>query len=367
MSDLQFLAARMFGVGFHTPAVPPEIDSLLARGVSSIILFSRNVEYPPQVRDLCAELKTRAGRPLMIGIDQEGGRVRRLREGFTEIPSMRAVGKANDSELAKEIGAVLARELRAVNIDLNFAPTIDVDTNPNNPVIADRSFSPSPQLVSALGCAVIDGLQSNGVAACGKHFPGHGDTNVDSHKELPRMTHDMERLNRIELMPFEAAIKCGVAMIMTAHVIFEPIDPKYPSTMSKAVMQGILRDRMGFNGVIVSDDLEMKAIANYYDIEEVIIRCVNAGVDLLMICHNHKLQHRAIDLLTRAVVRGDVPQERLVESNRRLDALMEKYVRPSIEGSSLSILASAEHRTIASRVAQLSAAPLSKDPTETWR
>ncbi len=355
----------MFGVGFHTPSVPPEIDSLLARGVSSVILFSRNVEYPAQVRDLCADLKNRAGRPLMIGIDQEGGRVRRLRDGFTEIPSMRAVGKANDPKLANEIGAVLARELRAVNIDLNFAPSIDVDTNPNNPVIADRSFSPSPELVADLGCALIEGLQSNGVAACGKHFPGHGDTNVDSHKELPRMTHDMDRLNRIELMPFEAAIKCGVAMIMTAHVVFEPIDPKYPSTMSRDVMTSILRERMKFDGVIVSDDLEMKAIANHFNIEEVIIRCVNAGVDLLMICHNHKLQHQAIDLLTRAVVRGDVPQERLIESNRRLDALMAKYVRKAIEGGNLSILASAEHRAIANRVAELSAA--SKDPTETWR
>lgn len=355
----------MFGVGFHTPTVPPEIDSLLARGVSSVILFSRNVEYPAQVRDLCADLKNRAGRPLMIGIDQEGGRVRRLRDGFTEIPSMRAVGKANDPQLAKDIGAVLARELRAVNIDLNFAPTIDVDTNPNNPVIADRSFSRSPELVSDLGCALIEGLQGNGVAACGKHFPGHGDTNVDSHKELPRMTHDMDRLNRIELLPFEAAIKCGVAMIMTAHVVFEPIDPKYPSTMSRDVMTGILRERMRFDGVIVSDDLEMKAIANHFNIEEVIIRCVNAGVDLLMICHNHKLQHQAIDLLTRAVVRGDVPEERLIESNRRLDAVMAKYVRKPIEGGSLSILASAEHRAIANRVAELSAA--SKDPTETWR
>jgi beta-N-acetylhexosaminidase len=356
----------MFGVGFHTPSVPPEIDSLLARGVSSVILFSRNIESPPQVRDLCADLKARAGRPLMIGIDQEGGRVRRLREGFTEVPSMRSLGRTNDPQLAKQIGAVLARELRAVNIDLDFAPTIDVDTNPNNPVIADRSLGPTPELVAKLGCALIDGLQGNGVAACGKHFPGHGDTNVDSHKELPRMTHDMERLNRIELLPFEAAVKCDVAMIMTAHVIFEPIDAKYPSTMSKAVMQGILRDRMGFRGVIVSDDLEMKAIANYFDIEEVIIRCVNAGVDLLMICHNHKLQHRAIDLLTHAVIRGDVPRERLEESNRRLDALMAKYVRPPMQDGSLSVLASPEHKAIAQRVTEMATARTA-DPTETWR
>jgi beta-N-acetylhexosaminidase len=365
MPDVQFLAARMFGVGFHTTSVPAEIDSLLARGVSSVILFSRNVQHPSQVRNLCADLKTRAARPLMIGIDQEGGRVRRLREGFTEIPSMRAVGKANDPQLAREIGGVLARELRAVNIDLDFAPTLDVDTNPNNPVIADRSLGASPQLVATLGCALIEGLQTNGVAACGKHFPGHGDTNIDSHKDLPRMKHDMERLNRIELLPFEAAVKCGVAMIMTAHVIFEPIDPKYPSTMSHAVMQGILRDRMGFGGVIVSDDLEMKAIASYFKTEEVIIRCVNAGVDLLMICHNHKLQHQAIDLLTQAVSRGDVPLARLEESNRRLDALMSQYVRPPTR-ENLSILASPEHKAIAQRVKEL-ATQRSPDPTETWR
>lgn len=367
MSELASSVARMFAVGFDGLTPPPELPLLLDRGVSSVVLFARNVETAEQVADLAGGLKSRAKRPLLTCVDQEGGRVRRLRDGFTHVPSMRALGQTGDVELAHAVGRVLARELRAVNLDVNFAPTLDVDTNPANPVIGDRSFGATSDLVSRMGTALIRGLQENGVAACGKHFPGHGDTSQDSHHELPRLPHPIERLERVELPPFRAAVDAGVAMIMTSHVIFEPIDPDYPATMSKSVLHGILRQRMKFDGVIVSDDLEMRAIAANFDIGEVVTRGANAGVDLFAICHDSDLQNRAIDALIRAVERGEVSRERVAEANRRLDALMGRYARAAHPISDFKSLNSAEHRAIIEQIAAVADADADErqaDPTQ---
>jgi beta-N-acetylhexosaminidase len=335
--------------------------------VSSAVLFSRNVHSPRQVAELCGGLKAAAaGRAFLTCIDQEGGRVRRLRDGFTHVPSMRALGQTGDAALARDVGRVLARELRAVNIDLNFAPTLDVDTNPANPVIGDRSFGATGELVSRMGTALIRGLQESGVAACGKHFPGHGDTSQDSHFDLPRLLHPIERLEEIELPPFKAAVEAGVAMIMTAHVVFEPIDPDYPATMSRRVLHGILREEMGFDGVIISDDLEMKAISANFDIAEVVTRGANAGVDLFALCHDTDLQNRAIDALVKAVERGDVARERIVEANRRLDALMGRYAKPAHTVSDFDPLNSPEHRAVVERIALVAGenGEEALDPTE---
>lgn len=350
MADLASAIARMFAVGFDGTEASPELPALLARGVSGVVLFARNVESPEQVAALARDLKRRVGRPLAVCVDQEGGRVRRLRDGFAQVPSMRALGRTADPELAYAVGRVLARELRAVNIDVNFSPSLDVDSNPANPVIGDRSFGSCPRLVAEMGTALIRGLQENGVAACGKHFPGHGDTSQDSHHDLPRLPHPLERLEQVELPPFRAAVQAGVGLVMTSHVVFEPIDPLYPATMSSAVLDGILRRRMGFDGVIVSDDLEMKAISANFDIEEVVVRGANAGVDLFAICHDPDLQNRAIDALTGAVRRGLVPASRVGESNRRVEALAARFVRPPAEVFDDDPLNSAEHRQIVARI-----------------
>jgi beta-N-acetylhexosaminidase len=351
MDELERSVARMFCIGFDGYTLPPETERLIARGVSSAVLFGRNVASPRQVAELCKGLKTGAGRPFLTCIDQEGGRVRRLRDGFTHVPSMRALGMTADAALAREVGQVLARELRAVNIDLNFAPTLDVDTNAANPVIGDRSFGATSELVSTMGCALIKGLQESTVAACGKHFPGHGDTSQDSHFDLPRLPHPIERLEQIELPPFRAAVEAGVAMIMTAHVVFEPIDADFPATMSSKVLDGILRREMGFDGVIISDDLEMKAISANFEIAEVVTRGANAGVDLFAICHDTDLQNRAIDALLGAVERGEVSRERIERANRRLDALMERYARAAHSASDFGALNCAEHQAVVGRIA----------------
>ena len=362
MSSLERKAAKMLAVGFTGTTPPDELRDLIRRGVCSAILFKRNIETPEQVAALTANIKQIAATPFLLCVDQEGGRVARLRDGFTAIPSMRALGKTNDPGLAHDVGRVLARELRAVNIDLDFTPVVDVDTNPNNPVIADRSFGSDVDLVSRMGVALIKGLQDNGVAACAKHFPGHGDTSQDSHYDLPRLPHSMDRLQRVELPPFRAAVDAGVAMIMTSHVIFEPLDSKYPATMSRPALDGILRDQMHYDGVVISDDLEMKAIADHFELEDVIIRGVNAGCDLFALCHSADLQNQFIDILVHAVERGDVKRDRIDEATRRVDRLLHDFARPPVGRDALKVLNSPEHRAAVARIgADETKAP---DPTD---
>ena len=364
MPDAQRSAARMFCAGFTGHRVPETMRRLIDRGLGGAILFKRNFTDAQQFADLCGELKELAGRPFLTCIDHEGGRVSRLGSPFTQLPTMRTIGETADPVVARDVGRIMARELRAANIDMNFAPVLDVDTNPLNPVIADRSFGSTVERVTSMGLAMIDGLQSAGVAACGKHFPGHGDTSQDSHLHLPRLPHAMERLNAIELPPFAAAVKAGVAAIMTAHVIFEPLDPVSPATMSRPALTGLLRERMGFQGVIVSDDLEMKAIANHFPIEEVITRGVNAGVDLFIIAHDPALQNAAVEHLARAIERGQVNREAVDKACRRLDTLFDRFVRPAHYGALSDIVGCEEHRRIVER---FSPEMSSRDPTDYTR
>jgi beta-glucosidase-like glycosyl hydrolase len=202
--------------------------------------------------------------PLLVGVDQEGGRVARLKEPWTVWPPMRAVGRIGSEDIARQVGAALAAELSACGIRYDFAPDVDVDTNPKNPIIGDRSFGDDPRLVGRLGAAMIRGLQDAGVAACAKHFPGHGDTDVDSHLDLPAVDHERSRLDEIELVPFRKAIEAGVATIMTAHVLVRSLDEEVPATLSPRVIDGLLRREMKYGGLIVSDDLEMKAVADHW-------------------------------------------------------------------------------------------------------
>ena len=205
---------------------------------------------------------------------------------------------------------------------------MDVDSNPANPVIGPRSFGNEPGIVSACGAAMIDAMQSRGLAACAKHFPGHGDTDLDSHHDLPVLRHGMERIREVELPPFRAAIEAGVAAIMTTHVVFEAIDPGVPATMSRAAIEGLLRGELGFEGVVISDDLEMAAIAETTEIGEAAIRAVEAGVDLLLCCHRPERQRRVIDALAAAVAEGRLTETRIDESIRRIGRLFDAFVQP---------------------------------------
>lgn len=365
-SRLSALAARTLTVGFYDTELDDPLKRLLDRGVGGVVLFGRNVVDAEQVARLIHSIKTYAGRPLMVGLDQEGGLVQRLRVGFTRIPPMRAVGALGDEGVAFEMGRLLGRELRAVGVDVNYAPILDVDTNPANPIIGNRSFSRDPALVARLGVALGRGLESEGVAACGKHFPGHGDTSQDSHHELPRLPHGMDRLEAIELVPFRAWKEAGLSSVMTAHVIFEALDRDVPATMSHAVLTGLLRQRIGYDGLIITDDIEMKATFDHYGFEKAATMGLAAGVDNFLCCHTAEVAHGIVDCLASAVERGQIPEARLLDAVARIDAFVERFARGP-EPLAAERLATPENVAfIADLLARVNpaAASLGQDPTE---
>lgn len=339
-------AAGLFVVGFSGLEADADVLSLVDDGVGGVILFKRNVETPAQVARLVSSLKRRAGRPLLAAVDQEGGRVARLRGApFTALPPMREVGRRADAALARRVGELLAREVRALGFDQDYAPVLDVDTNPDNPVIGDRALSSDAKEVAHLGVALGQGLEAAGVAACGKHFPGHGDTSQDSHLELPRLPHDMARLRDVELEPFAAWARAGLSSLMTAHVVFEALDPGVPATMSHRVITGLLRESLRFDGVVVSDDLEMNAIARHFTVARAAVEGLAAGVDQFLVCHHAEVQREAIDAVVRAVETGVVSEARLAEASARVSALLQRFVRGPEDG--LAWLDSAAHRALA--------------------
>jgi beta-N-acetylhexosaminidase len=352
--------ARMFMVGFPGRALDPDFRALVEDGVFGAILFKRNIGSAEETAALCRELKALAGRPFLLSVDQEGGRVARLRgPPFTPLPPMREIGREGDAEVAYRVGRLLAYELRAVGFDWDFAPVLDVDTNPANPVIGDRAFHSSPDVVAKLGVALARGLEDGGVASCAKHFPGHGDTETDSHLTLPRLAHPLERLREVELLPFRAYAQARGASVMTAHVLFDAIDPEVPATLSRPVLHGLLRTELGFEGVLVSDDLEMKAITDHFGIAEAAIRGAIAGVDLFLVCHRAQAQRVAIEAIVGAVRDGRVPRARIDEANRRLDVLARRFAHPAEER--LATLGASEHHALS---AGLATTVPGRDPTE---
>ncbi len=323
---------QLFVIGLEGTSVPERWRHLLVdEGLGGVILFKRNIEGLEQVVALNTELfelGQRAGTPLIVSVDQEGGRVARLRGICTDVPSMRAVGAAAeaDGDVPYRLGAMMARELSALGFHWDFAPVVDVDTNPQNPVIGERSFARDAHAVGRLAARFIEGMQGAGVACSAKHFPGHGDTDVDSHHALPRLPHGLERLEAVELVPFRAAVAAGVASVMTAHVMFPALDEHEPATLSPAILDGLLRKRLGYQGVVVSDDLEMAAVADRYGIEELVRRGLLAGVDLFLVCHDAGKQAAAVQAAHQLVESGRVPRERALEALARVAALKERYV-----------------------------------------
>ncbi len=323
------LVARLMCIGFDGPVLNDAAREMIAAGVSGVILFARNATSHCELATIAAEVKQCAadagqGR-VFVSIDHEGGRVVRLRDGMTAIAAMREVGRAGAREAAR-VGEIFARELRAAHIDLNFAPVVDVDSNPANPVIAERSFSRDPATVSSCATAFIGAMQAGGVAACAKHFPGHGDTDVDSHLALPRLPHPIERLRAIELPPFVAAARANVASIMTAHVVFESVEAGVPATMSGKVIEGVLRREIGFNGVVFSDCLEMGAIADSMGTGEAAVRAIAAGVDCVLVCHRLDRQRDVVAALAEALSSGRITRARVEQGVHRIDAMMDRFV-----------------------------------------
>ena len=354
-------------IGFDGTEADSGLQEMISRyHVGGVILFARNVQSPRQVAELTNKLQQTAiesGNPgLFIAIDQEGGRVARLTEdtGFTEFPSAMAIGATADPDNAYRMASAMAAEMRAVGINIDFAPVLDVNNNPANPVIGTRSFSSDPKTVAAFGVAFARGLQENGVLAFGKHFPGHGDTGTDSHIALPLVPHDRARLDQIELVPFKAAIAENFAGIMSAHVTFPAIDPNpgMPATLSRPVLTGLLRDELGFKGLIATDSLEMGALAeNGYPPPVAATHAFAAGADVLLFNRDHAMHKQAFIKLVQAVKEGKVSEEQLDSSVRRILEAKEKFgilnprlvADPTKSGGST---ATAEHHALALELAQ---------------
>ena len=289
--------AQLFVFGFEGSDLPQDAKRLLAQNAGGVILFSRNIEETHQVTSLITQIHEcrHADSFPLISVDQEGGRVQRLKDICTPIPTMAEVGVAaqRDDTIPYRLGALMGRELAALGFHLDFAPVVDVNSNPANPVIGERAFDHRPERVAALSAQFIRGMQQAGVSACAKHFPGHGDTDTDSHYALPTLNHTLERLEAVEWPPFRAAIEAGVASIMTAHVLFPELDQKWPATLSPAILEEFLLKRMGFQGLVFSDDLEMKALADHHSLEEMIYRGLMAGVDVFLICKRDAMDPRS--------------------------------------------------------------------------
>jgi beta-N-acetylhexosaminidase len=328
--NLKTKISQLLVGGFEGLCPPKELTGLIkTHGLGGIILFQNNLEDPAQIARLTNQLQHFSkDAPLLLMIDEEGGRVSRLPPPFTQFPAAAMVGRCNSYDLCYRLGQALARELRAVGINMNLSPVLDVHTNPANTVIGDRAFGSSATLVAKLGLALMVGLQDQGIIACGKHFPGHGDTLADSHHKLPRVSHSLRRLIEVELKPFQHAILNRLQAIMTAHVIYTALDPQFPATLSKKVVTKLLREAMEFRGLVITDDLQMKAIADHYSLSEAVIRSIEAGADLILICHQPEVLPLALDTLYQAVKRGALPEKRIDLSLNRILSLKEKMLLP---------------------------------------
>jgi beta-N-acetylhexosaminidase len=353
----QFLIGSMPG-----KTIPAELRSLAREfDLGGVILFNRNIEAPEQVAELAAESEA-LGRsaPAWVSVDQEGGRVARLKEPFTKWPPMATLGRAGkDAEkLAERFASALARELLAVGITLDYAPVLDIHTNPKNPVIGDRALAERAEDVAKLGRVIIRALQGAGLAACGKHFPGHGDTSTDSHFELPLVEHPPDRLRAIEFEPFRAAIAEQVAFIMTAHVLVPSLDDQRPATLSAKVVQKILREELKYEGVILSDDLEMKALSGSYDVPEAAVDAIAAGCDAVLVCSGDvELQARTVEALVRAVESGKISSLRYDDAFMRLKRVKQRFLVGDRPGPTARIkalrgvLGREEHQLVAAEMA----------------
>jgi beta-N-acetylhexosaminidase len=314
--------------GFEGTRPSKAITRLVAGArVGGVILFRRNIADPAQVLSLTRGFQRAAPRaPLFIAVDQEGGRVSRLPPPFTQFPPAAVLGKRKTVSLTYAVGEAMGRELAAVGINMNMAPVLDVNTNPDNPIIGDRAFGDRPMVVEEHGLALMVGLQDRRVIACAKHFPGHGATAADSHLELPEVAESLRQLERIHLRPFEHAIANRLAAMMTAHVRYPALDPRAPATLSKKILTNLLRGAMGFDGLVITDALEMKAIADRYDAASAALKAFRAGADVLLFCENPDAPADAIDALSAAVKRGRLSESRVDQSLNRVLRLKERFL-----------------------------------------
>jgi len=343
----KFPVERKYLVGFEGKTLPPEVRDWLKRGLGGVAIYPRNFTSAENLAALTKEIQMAAERPVLIGIDQEGGTRFSLPEPFTQWSSPAELGRLADAEVVREVARAIGRELSAVGCNLDFAPMLDLHLNAASPVTQVRSFAADPELVGRLGAAFLGGLGDAGVLGCAKHFPGHGDAQVDPHEDLPVFHGTAERLAKVDLIPFDAAIAAGAPTIMTAHILLPKVDVERPASLSRGILTGILRERMGFHGLILADDLAMGAIAKRYPVGDATVATFAAGTDIAMLCHDISQVEPAMAAAVRAMESGTLSREEWVESGDRIEKTLATR-HPA--GSSLDVIGCVEHRALAARV-----------------
>jgi beta-N-acetylhexosaminidase len=316
-------AGELIIFGFEGKAAPDELLARIADGrVAGVVLFARNLGTPDEIVALTRSLHAAVPQdapPLIVSLDQEGGRVQRVKAPLTVWPAMARVAAVGDLAYTEAVGQALGSEIAALGFNVDYAPVLDVHTNPQNPIIGDRAFGSDAATVAAQALAFWRGLEAAGVRGCGKHYPGHGDTATDSHLELPRVAADEKRLRAVELAPFEAAARAGVPMLMTAHVVYPAIDSE-PATLSRLWLDDVLRRKLAFTGVCLSDDLDMKAIRERWTTGEVVQRALVRGVDCFLACRDPDVQREAEAAIEQLLGRGE-DQGRFAEARARVRRL----------------------------------------------
>lgn len=334
---LQEKIGQRLMTGFPGLEMTPEfIQTIKTHKIGNVILFRENVKDCAQLKKLCGEIqelvRAETGHSAFIAIDQEGGVVTRLREDGVNVPGAMAMGATRDPENAYKAGVLIGKELRALGPNFNFAPTVDVNSNHKNPVIGVRSYGDDAKTVGEFAVKAVQGLMEGGILCTAKHFPGHGDTDLDSHLFLPCVDKSMEELEQVELVPFKAAIDAGIPAVMTAHILFPQLEPdNVPATMSRRIMQGLLREKLGFDGIIVSDCMQMNAIATYYGTVEGTLASFKAGVDLVEITHDPILCGQAAELALKAAESGELNLEENDASVERILAFKERWIEQPVD------------------------------------
>jgi beta-N-acetylhexosaminidase len=329
VKELRKKISQMFMVGLAGGALKREELAILRDyPFGGFILFKHNCMTPHQIRALCQSLwKAASDSPPFVAVDQEGGRAHRLPEPFTRFPSAAQIGERDDPALAYRAGRAAAVELALVGINLNLAPVLDVNSNPNNPVIGERSFACDPQQVIKLSAPWIQGTRDAGIIPCGKHFPGHGDTDKDSHLHLPSVDKDLEGLRAVELPPFVQACRNHIETLMTAHVLYRALDSEFPATLSAKIVTDLLRGELGYDGVVFSDAMEMKAISDNYGEEEAAALCARAGIDVLLYSHHLPRVMHVLEFLVARAERDPALRDRVEESYERILKLKRQYLK----------------------------------------
>jgi beta-N-acetylhexosaminidase len=333
LSELEFKIGQLFMVGIPGPDLDDTVENLIRDyQIGGIILFSRNIIGPLQLAELCNSLQEKAmqhqGNPLFLAVDQEGGRVARLKAPFTCFPGNEAIAKdAFSLKKAREFGRVTAREMKLVGLNMNLAPVLDVQQGPLEAHLAGRTFGEDPQLTGKLGAIIIKTLQKQGIMACGKHFPGLGRSDLDPHFQLPRIELTENESEAINLPPFKTAIEANVSAIMTSHAIYPLWDPDNPASFSRNILTELLRKRLAFNGLIITDDLEMGAIVNHGGVAQGAVAAFMAGSDILLICRDAKNIIDSFNVIRDLLLRSEIPLKLLIQAVERIQNAKDRFLK----------------------------------------